>query len=42
MLNHPKETKEMGLAGKEHFRELFTQGEMVKKTEELYENLLQS
>jgi glycosyltransferase involved in cell wall biosynthesis len=39
MLEHPKEAKEMGLAGQGRFKEVFTQGRMVKKTEELYENL---
>lgn len=41
MLGYPNEAKEMGLAGKRHFAELFTQERMVKKTEELYANLLQ-
>lgn len=40
MLEHPQEAKEMGLAGQEHFRELFTQERMVKHTEALYEKIL--
>lgn len=40
MLEHPKEVKEMGLAGQQYFAEWFTQEQMVKKTEELYESIL--
>jgi len=40
MLEHSKESKEMGLAGRKYFEELFTQDRMVEKTEELYEGLL--
>ncbi len=40
MLEHPKEAKEMGLAGQRHFAQLFTQERMVKKTEELYASIL--
>jgi glycosyltransferase involved in cell wall biosynthesis len=40
MLEHPREAKEMGLAGRKYFEELFTQDRMVEKTEELYDILL--
>jgi glycosyltransferase involved in cell wall biosynthesis len=40
MLGHPREAKEMGLAGRRLFEELFTQEQMVKKTERLYNSLL--
>lgn len=40
MLERPEEAKEMGQAGRNHFEELFTQGRMIEKTEELYEMLL--
>ncbi len=40
MLGHPKEAKEMGLAGQRHFTERFTQQRMVKITQEAYENIL--
>ena len=40
MLGHPQEAKEMGLAGQQYFAEWFTQEQMMKKTEELYESIL--
>ena len=42
ILEHPKEAKEMGLAGRKHYEELFTQDKMVKKTEEFYTNIFNS
>src|SRR3989338_3031572 len=40
MLNHPQEAKEMGLAGKRHFAELFTQERMVHNTMALYKTVI--
>ena len=40
MLKNPQEAKDMGLAGKKYFMEMFTQEQMVKKTEKLYEGML--
>jgi glycosyltransferase involved in cell wall biosynthesis len=40
MLKNPREAKDMGLAGKRYFKEMFTQERMVKQTEELYKNML--
>lgn len=40
VLEHPVEAKEMGLAGKKYFAENFTQEKMVKKTMQIYANLL--
>lgn len=40
MLSHPQEAKEMGLAGKRHFAELFTQERMVNNTTDIYKTLL--
>jgi len=40
LLEHPDKAKEMGLAAKKYFQELFTQDRMVKKTQDLYEYLL--
>lgn len=39
MLEHPQEAKEMGQQGKKYFQDLFTQEQMVKRTEEIYEKL---
>lgn len=41
MLEHPQQAKEMGLAGKKRFAELFTQERMVKETEALYKKLIE-
>ena len=40
MLSHPQEAKEMGLAGKRHFAELFTQERMVHNTMALYKTVI--
>lgn len=40
MLEHRQEAKEMGLAGRKHFAEFFTQDRMVEKTQEFYKSLL--
>lgn len=40
VLSHPQEAKEMGLAGKRHFAELFTQERMVNNTTDIYKTLL--
>lgn len=42
MLSHPKEAKDMGLSGQRYFLETFTQEQMVRKTEELYESRLRN
>lgn len=39
MLSHPQEAGEMGLAGKRHFAELFTQERMVQATAGIYKSL---
>ena len=39
MLGHPREAKEMGLAGKRYFAELFTQERMVNNTMGIYKSL---
>lgn len=40
MLKHTEEAREMGLAGKKHFREFFTLDKMIKETGNIYKNLL--
>jgi len=40
MLEHPKEAKEMGLAGRKYFEEMFIQERMLKKVERIYESFL--
>ncbi len=42
LLGHPQEAREMGLAGQRYFQEMFTQEQMVRKTEELYESILRN
>lgn len=41
ILEHPKEAKDMGLSGKRHFSEFFTQDKMLRETEALYKELIQ-